>query len=168
MRYLFTLLALMVFIPVMQAQELKFGHFNSAAFMEQMPDVKQLQADMDKRQGEIESQVATLREQENSMMQELQNKQASMTDDEKKEAFTELQELDQRVQTFIQTAQRDMQQQMQERMAPIQQKLLRVVQEVGAENGFLYIFESEGGLTVHVSNKSVDITPLIKAKLGMN
>lgn len=167
MRYLFTLLVLMVFIPAMQAQELKFGHFNSAAFMEQMPDVKQLQSDMDKRQSEIESQVATLREQENKMVEELQNKQASMSEDEKKTAFAELQELDQRVQTFIQTARRDAQQEMQERMAPIQQKLLRIVQEVGVENGFLYIFESQGGLTAHISDKSVDVTPLIKAKLGM-
>ncbi|MCQ2216085.1 MAG: OmpH family outer membrane protein [Bacteroidales bacterium] len=167
MRYLFTLLALLVMIPMMQAQELKFGHFNSAAFMEQMPEIKQLQADMDKRQSEVETQVANLRELGEKKMQEFQAKQASMTDDEKKAAFTELQELDQRVQSFVSTSQQDLQRQMQERMLPIQQKLLRVVQEVGVENNFLYILESEAGLAVHISDKSVDVTPLIKAKLGM-
>lgn len=167
MRYLFTLLALLVFLPTMQAQELKFGHFNSSSFMEKMPDIKQLQADMDKRQGEIESQVASMRELGQKKMQEFQSKQNSMTEDQKREAFVELQELDQRVQTFIQTSQQDLQKQYQERLLPIQQKLLRAVQEVGAENGLLYIFESEGGLTIHVSDKSMDVAPLVKKKLGI-
>lgn len=167
MRYLFTLLALLVVIPMMQAQELKFGHFNSAAFMEQMPEIKQLQSDMDKRQSEVETQVATLRELGETKMKEFQAKQSSMTDDEKKAAFIELQEIEQRVQSFITTSQQDNQRQMQERMVPIQQKLLRAVQEVGVENNFLYIFESEAGLALHISQVSVDVTPLIKAKLGM-
>lgn len=71
----------------------------------------------------------------------------------------------QRILTFRQTAMQDLQKKHQELITPITQKVLQAVQQVGANNGFIYIFEADGVLA-H-GEQSVDVTPLVKKQLGI-
>ena len=50
---------------------------------------------------------------------------------------------------------------------PVLEKLKRTIEEVGAEQGYLYIFEVNSGLTLFHSSKSEDVTPMVKTKLGI-
>ena len=79
----------------------------------------------------------------------------------------ELQTLDQRSQTFQQMAEQSISDKRTELFKPIQDKAIKAVNDVAAENGFTYIFDTAGGMIVYSAPESQDIFPLVKAKLGL-
>ena len=50
-------------------------------------------------------------------------------------------------------------------MAPIRQKVMTAIQSVGAEGAFTMIFENM--IPVYTGKDVVDVTPLVKTKLGV-
>jgi outer membrane protein len=79
----------------------------------------------------------------------------------------ELQSLNQRSQTFQQEAERAIGEKRTELFQPIQDKAIKAVNDVAAENGFTYIFDTAGGMIVYTAPESQDILPLVKTKLGL-
>jgi len=79
----------------------------------------------------------------------------------------EIQEMAQRIQTFQQTAQQDIQKQQETLFAPVIEKVKKAITEVGAEQGFAYVFDLASQTVVYVGDNTTDILPLVKAKLGL-
>jgi outer membrane protein len=79
----------------------------------------------------------------------------------------ELEDLQNRISTFEQTAQQDLQQKRVELFTPVQETALNAVNEVAEENGYTYILDTGMGSVVYTSPDSKDILPLVKAKLGL-
>lgn len=152
-----------------EVQAQKFGHFDSNAFIETLPAYKEMQKTLDAEASKIEGTVATLNEDFQKMLKEYQANGESLSASEQEEKQAELQESYQKIQQYVQTQRQALQEKQREMLAPLMQRVLRSVQEVGVENGFTYIFEQNAGLTPFVSKtKSVDITPLMKKKMGIN
>jgi outer membrane protein len=79
----------------------------------------------------------------------------------------ELQSLNQRSQTFQQQAEQSISEKRTQLFQPIQEKAIKAVNDVAAENGFTYIFDTAGGMIVYTAPESQDILPLVKTKLGL-
>ena len=79
----------------------------------------------------------------------------------------ELQENQQKIQNFQQMASQDLQKQQETLLAPISDKLQKAIQAVGAEGSFTYIYDLAIPVVVYHGTGSQDITPLVKAKLGI-
>ena len=75
--------------------------------------------------------------------------------------------MQQRIQQFEQMAQQDLQQQQQTLIQPVLEKANNAIKEVAEENGFVYIFDISRGNPVYFSEKSIDIQPLVRTKLGI-
>jgi outer membrane protein len=92
---------------------------------------------------------------------------ATLTAQQRQEKETEYTEMAEKVQNFYINAQQTLQQRQQELQMPVLEKLLKAVENVGEEEGFLYIFQinSERELTLYRSSKSIDVTPLVKKKI---
>ncbi|OQY00193.1 MAG: hypothetical protein B6I24_00270 [Bacteroidetes bacterium 4572_128] len=110
-----------------------------------------------------------------TMQGELQNKyqsyvaeKANLTDLIRQTKEQELQDLQQRIQTFQGTAQQELQKKEMELLKPIIQKAQDAIKEVGKENGFTYIYDIGTGAIVYYSEESIDILPMVKKKLGIN
>lgn len=152
-----------------KAQELKFGHFDSSAFLQELPDVKEAQATLEAEAGKIEGQLATLNEDFQKMQNDYQSVAETLSAEDRTARETELSETYQKIQNFVQLSRQQLQAKQREMLAPIMQKLSRIVQEVGMENNFTYIIEQNGNLALYISqSQSVDITPLVKKKYGIN
>lgn len=153
-----------------EAQQLKFGHFDSGAFLQSMPEAATIQKTLNDEQSKMESQLVALQEDFTKQVKDYQQKSSTMTEAEARAKEEELSELSQRIQLFRQTAAQDLQKKQQELITPVLQKVQAAVQQVGANNGFTFIFERSGsaGLIVYNGQKSVDITPLVKKQLGIN
>lgn len=151
----------------LQVSAQKFGHFDSNALIAELPEVKEVQKNMDAEASKIEATVTALNEDFQKMMNDYQQNGNTMAEADRAAKEQELQESYQKIQQYVQTSRQELAQKQQQQLAPIMQKILRIVQEVGVENDFLYIFEDKAGLAVHVGAKSVDITPLVKKKLGI-
>jgi outer membrane protein len=79
----------------------------------------------------------------------------------------EMQTMQQRIQNFQQEAEQTLSARSNELFKPIQDKAIKAVNDVAAENNFTYIFDTAGGAVVYTSPESQDILPLVKTKLGL-
>ncbi len=153
-----------------QAQQPKFGHFDSDSFLQSMPEASNIQKTLDAEQTKMENQLVALQEDFNKQIKDYQAKAQAMTQEQQRAKEEELQEMQQRIIAFRSSALQDLQKKQQELVTPLLQKVKDAVQQVGVNNGFTYIFErtSAAGLVVYAGGKSVDVTPLVKKQLGMN
>jgi len=77
----------------------------------------------------------------------------------------ELQAIDQGLQEFGATVQNELVQLEQELLMPMIERVQDAINDVGAENGFTYIFDTSTGATVYTGGE--DVGSLVRAKLGM-
>lgn len=162
MKKLFVILALA--LPMLASAQ-KLGHINTQELFIQMPELNNVKAKMDTLQSMYENQLASMQEEFNKKVQEFQQGQATMTDGVKEFRQQELADLEQRIQTFYQTAQQDIQKKQQEYLAPIQEKMAKAIENVGQEKGFTYIFDSAAML--YIAPEANDLMSDVKAKLGI-
>ena len=142
------LLALAVALP-MSAMAQKFGTVNIDEVGAAMPEAAAMQ-----------NQMA-----ETAKKYEEMDKDPAVTETMKELKMQEIQERAQKIEQFRQTATQDLQRQQEQLMAPIQQKLMDAIKSVGAEGGFTFIFPTDLGL--YQGTDVVDVTPLVRAKLGI-
>ena len=88
-----------------------------------------------------------------------------MTDAIRQISEEEIMSLQQRIQTTYQTAQQDVQKQERELLVPIQSKMVKAIQEVGAANGYTYIFDTTA--TLYVGADAVNLMSEVKKALGI-
>ena len=79
----------------------------------------------------------------------------------------ELSDYQQKMQQFEQTAMQDIQKMNNDLMAPVQQKIVQAIESVGREGNFSLIQLYDPQLTLYHAAPVEDITPAVKAKLGV-
>jgi outer membrane protein len=166
--FLFLLLALPLAVMNVHGQtKFKFGHIDSQALLQKMPE-------MDKAMSAMEDLQTNNNEKLKMMQGELQKLNSKYANESKTlDAITrqsrekELQMMNQNIQNFYQTAQQDLQQKQTELTQPIVDKARKAVEEVGKENNFTYIFDLAQGEVLYMGDQSIDIMPLVLKKLGI-
>ena len=155
----------MMLILPMAVSAQKFGHVNTQELFSQMPEVNKVKLKMDTIQSQYENQLASMNEEIQKKAQDYQAQEATMADAVKQIRQQELQEMQQRIQLFYQTAQEDIQKKQQEMLAPIHEKMAKAIKTVGEREGYTYIFDSAA--MVHIGNDAKDVTPAVKKELGI-
>jgi outer membrane protein len=168
-KQLFIGLALMITTFTSAQSSFKFGHINTQAIFSVMPELKTVDEQLQAEYSTLEKQLTDMQEALKTLQTDYLTKlQANQLSPEERNSLeTQIQQGDQKVQAFYQNSQQSLQRKEQELKSPIFIKVSDAIQAVGEENGFLYIFEEVGGLTLYKSEKSVDVAPLVKAKLGI-
>jgi len=151
----------------LKAQEVKLGHANFQEIVSLMPERATIEKTIADLQTQWEKESVKMREEYYAKIKEFQDKQATMPESIKQARQSEIGEMEQRISTFNQTAQTDLQKKSQELFAPVIEKVKKAINEVGSENGFIYIFDLSSQSIIYQSPKSNDVTPLVKKKLGL-
>lgn len=161
------LVAALVALPMcLQAQTLKFGVLNPAEIVQVMPEYATAQNTLKAASDKYEAQAKTLQDEYNKKLTELDNLEKNKADQATMDAkINEIQDLQQRMQTFQQTASKDMQQQQETLMAPIQQKLIGAIQAVGGAGGYAGILD--GSVLLYKGTQLEDVAAKVKAQLGI-
>ncbi|NPA35587.1 MAG: OmpH family outer membrane protein [Chlorobi bacterium] len=150
-----------------QQQPMKFGNVNTQEILTSMPELKQVQTKLEEEYNQKEKQLTALQEELKNKQEAYMKVAESMTPEARAAKEQELQQMGQKIQNFYMLAQQQLKAKEQELKAPILEKVKIAIQEVGDENGFLYIFEITSGMPVYHSDKTIDVTPLVKKKLGI-
>ena len=158
------IISLLLALPMLASAQ-KFGHINTQELFAQMPEVAQVRAKMDTIQSQYENQLASMNEEIQKKMQDYQAQEATMADAIKQIRQQELQEMNQRIQLFYQTAEQDIQKKQQELLAPVHEKMAKAIKAVGERDGYTYIFDSAA--MVHIGTDANDVTPAVKKELGI-
>ena len=165
MKKLFVILSISLLTVGAFAQKAKFGHVNSNAVFTLMPEKQVASKAVEEYAMTLETQLQSLNKELESKYNDYMAKQETMSPSIKQMKEEEIVNLQQRIQAFQTRAQEDMQAKEMELLEPIYTKIQNAIKEVGAENSFIYIFD-ESTLLYH-STESVDVTAMVKTKLGI-
>lgn len=163
------LLAAAVLIPMLaSAQTLKMGIVDLAEIFNKMPEREAAEKQIAEVSKKYEAENEKLGEEMKRMYDEFQ----AMKEDElpaiKERKARELQDYNQKIQQFQQTAYNDLQKLQADLMGPIQQKLQSAVEAVGKEGGYSLIQPKAPDVILYYGAPVEDITAQVKAKLGIN
>jgi outer membrane protein len=150
---------------VLQAQ--KFGHLSSEVLLQAMPEYDSAQTKLQELQRYYELEIERIQVEINKKIEEFNKAEATMSDLIKEAKASEIQELQMRLQNYSQTAQQDLQQQSMMVIQPVMEKARAAIDEVAKEKGLIYVFDLSQGNPVYTSEESLDMIPLVKAKLGL-
>ena len=153
-----------------QAQApLKIGYTDVQYVLAQMPESKQIESDLKVYNTQLEGQLKSKSAELETKYKAYQQGEATMTDIVKADKQKEMQGMQQSIQEFQQSAQQSLQQKQQTLLKPALDKLQKNIDIVANENGFTYVFNSDGGgspLLLHAP-KEGDISDLVLKKMGI-
>lgn len=160
------LVALLVALPLCASAQ-KLGIVDTSSILPLMPEYTAAEQQLQEASKKYETEFSKLREEMEKKFADYQtlSEDPNTPQSIKDRRMQEVQELDQKVNQFYQTAQQDLQRQEQQLLQPVQQKMVEAIQSVGQENGFSMIFPV--GAAAFTGTDVVDVTPLVKTKLGI-
>ena len=158
------IISLLLIAPMALSAQ-KFGHINTQELFAQMPEVAKVKLQMDTIQAQYENQLASMNEEFQKKFQDYQAQEATMADAVKQIRQQELQEMQQRIQLFYQTAEQDIQKKQQELLMPVHERMAKAIKAVGEREAYTYIFDSAA--MVHIGDDAKDVTPAVKKELGI-
>ena len=147
--------------------KLKLGHIDSNKLLSIMPEKAEVQANLGAYAKEIENTLAAMQDEFERKYQDYLTKSDSLTPLIKQTKEAELQDLQQRIQTFQVSAQQDYQTKEMELFQPVVDKAKKAIEEVAKENGYTYVIDSGSGALIYFSDSSDDLFNLVKTKLGL-
>ena len=159
------LLALCVALPMLASAQSKFGVVDTQVILEAMPEVKTAQDQVVASSKKYEDEYNKLQNDIQKKFEEYQALSADTPETIKDRRMQEIQELDQKMQQFRNTATQDLQRQQETLMAPIQEKVRTAINSVGKEHNMTFIFES--AMPIYTGTDVTDVTPYVKTKLGI-
>ncbi len=159
------LLALLLVPMSLCAQ--KFGHFDSSAIIQLMPEYTTAQNELQQLQTQYENDLKRMQDELKKKTKEYEAEKANLLDNVRQRREAELQDLYNRIQQSYQDNQRSLQETSQQKMQAISDKMLGVIKEIGAEGGYVYIMDVAAGIPYISTTLSTDVTAQIKQKLGL-
>ncbi|GAB3858701.1 hypothetical protein GCM10028822_34060 [Hymenobacter terrigena] len=153
-----------------QAQApLKIGYTDVQYVLSQMTESKQIESELKTYNDQLAAQLKSKSSEFETKVKDYQQKSGTMTEVVKADTEKELQRLQQSIQEFQRTAEQSLQQKQQTLLKPALDKLQKNIDLVADENGFTYVFNSDGGgspLLLHAP-KDGDISDLVLKKMGI-
>lgn len=162
------ILAIAVIFP-MSIFAQKFGVVDLESVFQAMPETETMKAQLTESSKKYEAEFQKLREELDRLYAQFQTiSQDKNTPESIKELrMQEIQERQQNVEKFQNTAHQDLTRLQEQLMAPIQQKLAEAVKTVGQEGDFTFIFPNEQQLLLYQGATVINVTDTVKAKLGL-
>ncbi len=149
------------------AQQL-FGHVNSQEILGLMPEAMTAQVALQSELEVLQQTGQTMYQEFEIQQKQFQIDQENMNDAIRSTKLKELEDLQNRILTFEQTAEQSIQMKQAELFEPILLKIENAINDVAKEKGYTYIFDRvglQGGLVF--ADDTYDITSLVKAKLNL-
>lgn len=162
------MLALATTAPLM-AQ--KIGYTNVDYVLSQMPESKQIEADLKAYSTQLEAQLKSKTTEFQTKLDAYQKGGATMTDLVKADKEKELQTLQSSIQDFQKSADQSLQQKQQQLLKPALDKLQKAIDEVAKDNGYAYVLNSDAGygttpVLLHAPDDA-NISDLVLKKMGV-
>ncbi len=144
----------------------KFGRIDMNDVIQSMPEMKDVQTKFEQTQKDYEEQLEVMQVELNNKINDFQKVQATLSDTQKQLKQRDIQELNERMQQFLQTAQQELEKAQVDLMAPLQTKADEAVKKVSKAESLVVVFQV--GTMVYLDEaQTVDITAKVKTELGI-
>lgn len=147
----------------------KFGTVDQEAIFTALPETKAMQNQLAETSKKYEDEFSKMQENINKLVTDFQAKQNDPTTPEsiKQRRQQEIQEAYERAEQWRNTVMQDLEKQRASLMQPILKKVSDAVKSVGTEENFTMIVPNDPGLILYSGKDVIDITPMVKTKLGI-
>jgi outer membrane protein len=152
---------------VFAQKQYKFGHIDSNALLSMMPEREKAKNDLEAHAKELEKTLTGMQTELERKYQEYVTSGDSLSKLIKQTKEAELNEMQQRMQSFQQNAQKELQETESNLLQPIILKAKNAITAVAEERGYIYVFDTGVGAVLYYSEDSEDLLPFVKTKLGI-
>lgn len=142
----------------------KLGYLNSQELLSAMPEYKKVNEDLEAYYKQLEADFAELGKEYQSKIKEFEEKAKTLSESMKELKQKEIIDLQKRLEEFRESSQEKLSKKEAELVNPLLKKIQDAIDAVGKENNFDYIYNESALL---YAKDSENITPLVKAKLGI-
>ena len=147
------------------AQEVKIAYVKTQEVFMAMPEVSEMEKKLADLNEKYKGELKLMQDEYQKKYADFIQQQDSLTENIKLRRMQEIQDIQTRMDNFVQMGQQDVQKQQQDLLMPIQQKLQDAIKAVGDEKGYTYIIDPAALL--YTSSSAVDATPFVRTKLGL-
>ncbi|OJX88547.1 MAG: hypothetical protein BGP01_09400 [Paludibacter sp. 47-17] len=160
-------LVLLFALPVSLMAQDKLGYVNIQEIFQVMPDLTEIEKSIADMNEQYKKELDVMYQEYYAKAKEYQDNLNTMAETIKARRQSEIVDLEKRIGTFQQQANEEMQRKQMELIQALREKILKATGEVGAESNYTYIFDISSQSIAYHSPKAVDVTPLVKKKLGL-
>lgn len=151
----------------------KIGYTNVDYVISKLPESKVMQNQIEVTKAQLDKAIGETYKEAQEKYEAYQKNGAQMTDVIRADKEKELQNLQTRIQEMQTNAQQSLQTKQQQLLEPILTKVNTAIQDVGKENGFLYILNMDAGqgttpIILFAASEENNATNLILRKLGVD
>lgn len=144
----------------------KFGRIDYPGVVQAMPEMATVQTDLQKVQADYEEHLEGLEVELNKKIQDFQSLPTETSQTSRDLKTREIQEMQTRLQEYLQVAQEGLQTSQAEMMQPLSQKADAAIAKVAKAQGITVVFQND--TMVYLDEASVvDITAAVKKELGI-
>jgi outer membrane protein len=148
----------------------KFGYLNSQALLNEMPEVKEAEANLQTLQKQLQAKGEQMLTDFQAKYVELErkNQQGEISPKELETESQKLQEQEQEIAQYEQQMQRQIMEKRNTLLQPILDRVNDAIKQVAEEDGYSYIFDASpgSGILLYV-DESTDVMAQVKVKLGL-
>ena len=144
----------------------KFGHIDSAALLEIMPEKAKAEKELEAFAAEFQSALEAMAKEYETKVAAFQQAEQGMIKTVRDTKVREISDLERRIQEFQQQAQEEIGKKEQEVLTPIIDKARKAIDEVAVEKGYTYVFDASLGVLLYAKD-SDDVMADVKSKLGL-
>ncbi len=161
------IIMLLALLPMAaMAQTAKFGHMDSQAIMQSMPDFIKVRGELEAEAKQYENELQEMQKEWQTKAEKYEKDRATMNETMQQQTEEELQKMYTAIQQAYQDNQQKLQKSQVEKIQPIQTKLQNAIKAVGKAGGYVYIMDVAMGLPYISETLSKDVTSEVKAELN--
>ena len=156
---------LLLFFNLSLISQTKVAHIDTYELITNMPEMLEVQKQLEQYGNELQNDIREMAAALRARIELYQSEVPDRTDDENKERLEEIQGMEDNIRLYMNQVYQDMQKKEQELTKPVLDKAIKVIQEVGKENGFDYVLDSTKNQGVLLAD-GYDLMEKVKIKLG--
>jgi len=150
-----------------QTEPLKLAYINSTALLSSMPEKAKADSDVAKYAKSFQDQIDIMMKDYQTKGQDYQAHEKTYTDAMREVKMKEITDLQNRIQAIQESAQEKLQQKKSDAYQPIIDRADKALKEVAKEKNYDFIFDQAAAGVLVFAKDMYDITPVVKAKLGI-
>ncbi len=143
----------------------KLGHCDGQEVLSLMPEMKDVQGQLETQAKQLKDHLQSLEGEYQKMVGEYQQQEPTWPEAIKQSKRQAIMNKEQEMAEFEATANKEIADLQQALLDPLLKKATEAIEAVGKENSFTYIFDISTGVLLYKGGE--DVTPLVKAKLGI-
>lgn len=144
----------------------KLGHIDVVTLVSLMPEKKKADTQLETMSNGFQADYEKMAAEYQNLAQKYSNEASKQSDAMNQTRAKELQDREQRLQVFYNSARQDLEKKSNELMQPIYQKAQDAINAVAKEKGLIYVFNASSGVLIY-DGGGVDLLPDVKKKLGL-